>query len=205
MLASVERGDHGIRVQAGRRAHDHEPHLRIAQQAVDAFMRGDAQLALREGPPFSRHVAHGMQVQARGRDDRSRVRLGDGAVSHQADADGGGGLHAGRQQSGAVHELLEVGVLVRAGAVTQADVDEPSLSVPALVSDDLVAELPARAHQDRGARGRALGQQELVLEPDLRSEPLRQGMARDDPHDELGQPARAAGPPSGHLRDGVQL
>src|SRR6266849_564068 len=101
-----------------------------------------------------------------------------------------------------MHELLEVELLIRGCPVTEPDLHETAVTVLPFVRDDLVAEAPARAHQDVRLRGWAFRDVELVFDSDLRCQPLGDGMVRDSNH-ELGQRRGLAQPPAGHLRDGV--
>ncbi len=103
-----------------------------------------------------------------------------------------------------MHELLEVGLLIRGGPVTESDLYQSAVAVLPFVRHDLVAESPARAHQDVRLRGRAFRDIQLIFDSDLGCEPFGDGMVRHANH-ELGQRRGLAEPPAGHLGDGVVL
>src|SRR6266704_7160060 len=98
-----------------------------------------------------------------------------------------------------MHKLLELGVLIRGGPMTESDLDEMAVAMLPFVRHYLIAEAPARAQQDVRLRGRAFRQVQLVFDSDLGRQPLGHGMVRNA-NDELCQRRRPAEPPARHLR-----
>src|SRR5258708_2581903 len=126
-------------------------------------MRAHRPFASRHLAALLRDVAHAGHTQAgRGRDRRC-MRLADGAVTDEADADRRRGRASGDEHQRPLDELLKTFQLIGRAIVAEPNVDEMTIAEAALVRDDLLAEAPARPQEYPPARRRGLGEVKLLV------------------------------------------